>query len=74
MKAHGMKFTSPAGYKLRWLDCVRAGREIEGKLDPRASYLAIAKAFGMRSKQQAYHETLVALGKVAILLKKRVTR
>ena len=53
----------------RWVDYMRAGREIERVLPGHMTYREIAKELGARNHQTVYMECLVALGKVAVRLR-----
>lgn len=52
--------------KERWLDCYRVGREAAKLLPTFSTQEEIRRHFKMRNKQQAHHESLVALGKLIL--------
>ena len=54
----------------RWSDCYRIGREVARKMPTVHGVEDIARAFGMKNKQQAHHESLVALGRLVIRARK----
>lgn len=55
--------------KPSWAVYHQLGEEAASKLDPNYTYEQIGTALGI-SKQKAYHEAMVALGKVVYQLKK----
>ena len=58
--------------RLRWLDCYRAGREVESRLPGHLDYRTIAARLGLRNHQQAHMECRIALGKVKLLLERQL--
>lgn len=55
--------------KPTWAVYHRLGKQIASELDPNCTFQEIGDLLGI-SKQRAYHEAMVALGKIVYQLKK----